>query len=59
VTVQDQEALEMTMCPNHTVRWAAIMGMALQPEGGATPLFINMVKQGVVSEPVFGLWLNR
>ena len=46
-------------CSNVTEPWAGTVGLGLEENNGSTSLFQNMIKQGLVTTPVFGIWINR
>ena len=60
---KDQEFAEATIEPGLTfitVEFDGILGMGWPLiANGMLPVFNNMLKQGVVQEPVFAFWLNR
>ncbi|KAL3850888.1 hypothetical protein ACJIZ3_012770 [Penstemon smallii] len=62
--VKDQEFIEATREPSVTflvAKFDGILGLGFKEisVGNATPVWYNMVKQGLVKEPVFSFWLNR
>ncbi|GAA0164192.1 aspartic protease [Lithospermum erythrorhizon] len=64
LTVQNQEFIEATREPSVTflvAKFDGILGLGFQEisVGNSTPLWYNMIKQGLVKEPVFSFWLNR
>lgn len=64
IQVQGQVFAEATKEPGLTfltARFDGILGMGLAEisVNGVIPPFYNMVKQGLVPEPVFSFWLNR
>ena len=64
ITVKNQEFAEAVTQPGTTfvdAKFDGILGMAW-PEiavDKATPVFQNMVAQGLVDKPVFGVYLDR
>ncbi|KAM7530810.1 hypothetical protein LguiB_034220 [Lonicera macranthoides] len=64
LVVKNQEFIEATSEPGVTFMMAkfdGILGLGFQEisVGNAVPVWYNMVKQGIVKEPVFSFWLNR
>ncbi|KAG8635181.1 aspartic proteinase [Manihot esculenta] len=64
LVVKDQEFIEATSEPSVTfmvAKFDGILGLGFQEisVGNAVPVWYNMVKQGLVKEPVFSFWLNR
>ncbi|KAL0300844.1 UNVERIFIED_CONTAM: Aspartic proteinase A1 [Sesamum radiatum] len=64
LVVKDQEFIEATSEPGVTflvAKFDGILGLGFREisVGNATPVWYNMVKQGLVKEPVFSFWLNR
>ncbi|KAJ4826247.1 hypothetical protein Tsubulata_044547 [Turnera subulata] len=64
LVVKDQAFIEATKEPGLTFMMAkfdGILGLGFQEisVGNAVPVWDNMVKQGLVKEPVFSFWLNR
>lgn len=64
LVVKKQEFIEATREPSVTflvAKFDGILGLGFKEisVGNATPVWYNMVKQGLVNEPVFSFWLNR
>ncbi|GER52921.1 aspartic protease family protein [Striga asiatica] len=64
LVVEGQEFIEATREPSVTflvAKFDGILGLGFKEisVGKATPVWYNMVKQGLVKEPVFSFWLNR
>ncbi|KAI4383249.1 hypothetical protein MLD38_009112 [Melastoma candidum] len=64
LVVKGQEFIEATKEPSITfvaAKFDGILGLGFQEisVGNAVPVWYNMVKQGLVKEPVFSFWLNR
>ncbi|KAJ4703925.1 Aspartic proteinase [Melia azedarach] len=64
LTVKDQEFIEATREPSVTflvAKFDGILGLGFQEisVGNAVPVWYNMVKQGLIKDPVFSFWLNR
>jgi phytepsin len=64
LVVKGQEFIEATREPSVTflvAKFDGILGLGFQEisVGNATPVWYNMVKQGLVKEPIFSFWLNR
>ncbi|KAJ8550197.1 hypothetical protein K7X08_033904 [Anisodus acutangulus] len=64
LVVTDQEFIEATREPSVTflvAKFDGILGLGFQEisVGKAVPVWYNMVKQGLIKEPVFSFWLNR
>ncbi|KAL8461472.1 hypothetical protein ACS0TY_032807 [Phlomoides rotata] len=64
LVVKDQEFIEATKEPSVTflvAKFDGILGLGFKEisVGKATPVWDNMVAQGLVKEPVFSFWLNR
>ncbi|GER44921.1 aspartic protease family protein [Striga asiatica] len=64
LVVEGQEFIEATREPSVTflvAKFDGILGLGFKEisVGNATPVWYNMVKQGLVKEPVFSFWLNR
>ncbi|KAK3021734.1 hypothetical protein RJ639_046080 [Escallonia herrerae] len=62
--VKNQEFIEATREPSVTflvAKFDGILGLGFREisVGNSTPVWYNMVKQGLVKEPVFSFWLNR
>ncbi|XVE80682.1 hypothetical protein DITRI_Ditri15bG0000200 [Diplodiscus trichospermus] len=62
--VKDQEFIEITkegFLPFLIAKYDEILGLGFQeiPVEQATPLWLNMVQQGHISQKLFSLWLNR
>ncbi|KAH0718147.1 hypothetical protein KY285_014178 [Solanum tuberosum] len=64
LVVKNQEFIEATREPSVTflvAKFDGILGLGFREisVGNAVPVWYNMVKQGLVKEPVFSFWLNR
>jgi phytepsin len=64
LVVKDQEFIEATREPGVTflvAKFDGILGLGFQEisVGNAVPVWYNMIKQGLIKEPVFSFWLNR
>ncbi|KAL7213561.1 hypothetical protein ACSBR2_016147 [Camellia fascicularis] len=64
LVVKNQEFIEATREPSITflvAKFDGILGLGFREisVGDSVPVWYNMVKQGLVSEPVFSFWLNR
>ncbi|KAF5207778.1 Aspartic proteinase protein [Thalictrum thalictroides] len=64
LVVKDQEFIEATREPSITflvAKFDGILGLGFQEiaVGNSVPVWYNMVKQGLVKEPVFSFWFNR
>ncbi|XP_028791747.1 aspartic proteinase-like isoform X2 [Neltuma alba] len=64
IVVKKQEFIEATREPGVTFlmgKFDGILGLGFQEisVGKAVPVWYNMVKQGLIKEPVFSFWLNR
>nr|BAB20971.1 aspartic proteinase 3 [Nepenthes alata] len=64
LAVKAQEFIEASREPSVTflvAKFDGILGLGFQEisVGNATPVWYNMVNQGLVKEPVFSFWLNR
>ncbi|KAL6573831.1 hypothetical protein OROHE_001373 [Orobanche hederae] len=64
LVVKGQEFIEATREPGITflvAKFDGILGLGFKEisVGNATPVWYNMVKQGLVKDPVFSFWLNR
>ncbi|CAH9059298.1 unnamed protein product [Cuscuta europaea] len=62
--VKNQEFIEATSEPGVTflvAKFDGILGLGFQEisVGDSVPVWYNMVKQGLVKDPVFSFWLNR
>ncbi|XVE80681.1 hypothetical protein DITRI_Ditri15bG0000100 [Diplodiscus trichospermus] len=64
IDVKDQEFIEITregFLPFLVAKYDGILGLGFQEISveQATPMWLNMVQQGHVSQKLFSLWLNR
>ncbi|THG15443.1 hypothetical protein TEA_028427 [Camellia sinensis var. sinensis] len=64
LVVKSQEFIEATREPSITflvAKFDGILGLGFREisVGDSVPVWYNMVKQGLVREPVFSFWLNR
>ncbi|KAK9935994.1 hypothetical protein M0R45_012861 [Rubus argutus] len=64
IFVKDQELIEATSEPGLTflaAKFDGLLGLGFQEisVGNAVPVWYNMIKQGLIKEPVFSFWLNR
>ncbi|XP_065877473.1 aspartic proteinase A1-like [Euphorbia lathyris] len=64
LVVKDQQFIEATKEPSVTflvAKFDGILGLGFQEisVGKAVPVWYNMIKQGLIKEPVFSFWLNR
>ncbi|XP_009801963.1 cyprosin [Nicotiana tabacum] len=64
LVVKDQVFIEATREPSITfiiAKFDGILGLGFQEisVGNATPVWYNMMGQGLVKEPVFSFWINR
>ncbi|XP_021719732.1 aspartic proteinase A2-like [Chenopodium quinoa] len=64
LVVKDQKFIETTREPSITfvvAKFDGILGLGFQEiaVGNAVPVWYNMIKQGLIKEPVFSFWLNR
>ncbi|KAK9706390.1 hypothetical protein RND81_07G121100 [Saponaria officinalis] len=64
VIVKNQEFIEATSEPGiifAVAHFDGILGLGFQEisVGNAVPVWNNMIKQGLIKEPVFSFWLNR
>ncbi|KAG2262277.1 hypothetical protein Bca4012_013080 [Brassica carinata] len=64
LVVKDQEFIEATSEPGLTflvAKFDGLLGLGFQEisVGNATPVWYNMLKQGLIKKPLFSFWLNR
>ncbi|KAJ6737842.1 BETA-SITE APP-CLEAVING ENZYME ISOFORM A-RELATED [Salix koriyanagi] len=64
LVVKDQEFIEATKEPSITflaAKFDGILGLGFKEisVGDAVPVWDNMIKHGLIKEPVFSFWLNR
>ncbi|KAF5729078.1 aspartic proteinase-like [Tripterygium wilfordii] len=64
LVVKNQEFIETTKEPGLTflvAKFDGILGLGFEEisVGNATPVWYNMIKQGLIKDPVFSFWLNR
>ncbi|XP_051125858.1 aspartic proteinase A1-like isoform X2 [Andrographis paniculata] len=64
LVVKGQEFIEATREPSITflvAKFDGLLGLGFKEisAGNATPVWYNMVEQGLVKDPVFSFWLNR
>ncbi|CAL9071632.1 unnamed protein product [Musa acuminata var. zebrina] len=64
LVVKDQDFIEATREPGVTflaAKFDGILGLGFKEisVGDVTPVWYNLVKQGLIKEPVFSFWFNR